>query len=82
MEKVAEPRGRRGQDQALNTHGCRPSPAWVEHTCREAGFDVVRDISSPLGNWSIGVFDWAAADDGTFERNGLNHRRMWICEKA
>lgn len=82
IERVAEPRGRRGQDQALNAFGCRPSPSWVEQACRRAGFDDVRDISSPIGNWSIGVFDWESRDDGTSGRDGVNFRKMWICQRS
>ncbi len=82
IEMVAEAGGRRGQDQALNVYGCRPSPAWVEQTCRDAGFDSVRDISTPMANWSIGVFDWDPRDDGTYRREGLNFRKMWVCEKS
>lgn len=82
LQMVRESRGRRGQDQALDSKACRPSPAWVEETCRTAGFDSVRDISTPLANWSVGIFDWEARDDGSFKRDGLNFRKMWICEKT
>lgn len=82
LEMVNEPRGRRGQDQALDSRACRPSPAWVEQTCRAAGFDSVRDISTALANWGIGVFDWRVRDDGETEYDGKNLRKMWVCEKT
>lgn len=81
VRPVSEARGLRGQDQALRGRGCRPSPAWVEATCRAAGFDDVRDISNPVANWSIGRFDWEVRGDGTWRREGSNHRKMWVCEK-
>ncbi len=79
--RVAEGRGWRGKDQALNRYGCRPSPSWVENTCRSAGFDVVRDISSPIANWMIGRFDWDPKGTGEWKRDGVNLRKMWVAEK-
>jgi SAM-dependent methyltransferase len=78
---VSEPKGWRGADQALEGRACRPSPAWVEEHCRTAGFTTVRDISSPVGNWSIGRFDWDPTGDGEWRRDGINLRKMWVCEK-
>jgi SAM-dependent methyltransferase len=82
IQWVDEPGGWRGKDQALGRKGCRPSPSWVEGVCREAGFASVRDISSSLGNWRIGSFDWTPEDSGDWRRNGVNLRKMWVCEKA
>ncbi len=73
--------GWRGQDQALHRFGCRPSPAWVEETCRKAGFDEIRDISSPVANWEIGLFDWEPRDSGEWRRGKKNLRKMWIMER-
>jgi SAM-dependent methyltransferase len=81
IQWVDEPGGWRGKDQALGGRGCRPSPSWVEGVCREAGFTSVRDISSPLGNWRIGSFDWTPEDTGEWRRNGVNLRKMWVCER-
>jgi SAM-dependent methyltransferase len=78
---VSEPAGWRGTDQALSGQGCRPSPAWVEEMCRASGFDSVRDISSPVANWVIGAFDWEPRDSGEWRRDGVNLRKMWVCEK-
>jgi SAM-dependent methyltransferase len=80
--RVKEAKGWRGKDQAVNELGCRPSPSWVERTCREAGFDVVRDISSPIGNWVIGKFDWEPMGTAEWRRDGVNLRKMWVCEKS
>jgi SAM-dependent methyltransferase len=80
--RVAESRGWRGKDQALHAYGCRPSPRWVEETCSRAGFDIVRDISSPVGNWVIGRFDWEPRGTGEWKRDGVNLRKMWICERS
>lgn len=74
-------RGWRGEDQALHGRGCRPSPAWVERTVREAGFTRVRDVSTAIGNWVIGRFDWDLRDSGEVKRDGMNLRKMWVCEK-
>jgi SAM-dependent methyltransferase len=82
VEWVTEPGGWRGKDQALRGRACRPSPAWVEEVCRGAGFDSVRDISSPVGNWSIGSFSWELRDTGETRRGDANLRKMWVCEKA
>jgi SAM-dependent methyltransferase len=79
---VQEAGGWRGKDQALSGQGCRPSPAWVEEVCHDAGFLSVRDISSPLGNWVVGAFDWEPKDTGEWRRDGINLRKMWVCEKA
>ena len=82
LPMVAEhSKGWRGQDQALNTTGCRPSPAWVEQECERAGFDVARDISSAIGNWEIGHFDWQPRNDGKSRRGRANLRKMWVFEK-
>ncbi len=78
---VSESGGWRGKDQAVSGRGCRPSPSWVEGTCRAAGFDIVRDISSPLGDWSSGTFGWEPRDDGEWRREGVNLRKMWVCER-
>ncbi len=82
VEWVSEARGWRGTDQALRGQGCRPSPAWVEATCREAGFDVVRDISSSLGDWTSGTYGWEPRDNGEWRRDGVNLRKMWVCERS
>jgi SAM-dependent methyltransferase len=79
---IPEAGGWRGTDQALGGKGCRPSPAWVEEMCRYSGFDSVRDISSPVANWVIGAFDWEPRDTGEWKRNGVNLRKMWVCEKS
>jgi SAM-dependent methyltransferase len=77
---VEEAQGRRGTDQALRGRGCRPSPSWVEQTCASAGFATIRDISSALGNWEIGSFNWTPTGDGESRRDGVNFRKMWVCE--
>ncbi len=81
VDWITESGGWRGKDQAVSGRGCRPSPSWVEGTCREAGFDVVRDVSSPLGDWSSGTFSWEPRDSGEWRRNGVNLRKMWVCER-
>jgi len=78
---VDESGGWLGQDQAVSRRGCRPSPSWVEQTCRDAGFTTVRDISSPLANWRIGSFDWEPHFTGAWTRKGVNLRKMWVCER-
>jgi SAM-dependent methyltransferase len=78
---LKEPQGWRGTDQALLGQACRPSPSWVEGICREAGFTSVRDISTSLGNWKIGSFDWTPKDNGEWKRDGVNLRKMWVCER-
>ena len=82
LNPVPEPKGWLGPDQALRGEGCRPSPSWVEARARESGFTRVTDISSPIGNWSIGSFDWEPRNSGESRRDGVNLRKMWICEKA
>jgi SAM-dependent methyltransferase len=82
VDWVTESGGWRGKDQAVSGRGCRPSPSWVEGTCRAAGFDVVRDISSPLGDWSSGTFGWEPQDSGEWRRSGVNLRKMWVCERS
>lgn len=82
LYQVRERRGWGSEDQALLGHGSRPSPAWVEKICREAGFESMRDISSPLANWSTTCFDWEPRNDGRWHRDGSNLRRMWVLEKA
>jgi SAM-dependent methyltransferase len=79
---VSEARGWRGTDQALSGQGCRPSPAWVEEVCRDAGFTSVRDVSSPLANWEVGTFDWAPRNTGEWRRDDINLRKMWVCETS
>jgi SAM-dependent methyltransferase len=79
---VSESGGWLGQDQAIGRRGCRPSSSWVEQTCTEAGFADVRDISSPLANWAIGRFDWEPHFTGEWSRNGVNLRKMWVCERG
>jgi SAM-dependent methyltransferase len=78
---VEEAQGWRGTDQALRGKGCRPSPAWVEQACADAGFTAARDISNPLGNWEIGSFDWTPMGTGESRRDGVNFRKMWVCER-
>jgi SAM-dependent methyltransferase len=73
--------GWRGQDQALSSLGCRPSPAWIETTCRAAGFSKIRDVSSAIGNWELGRFDWERRGTNESRRDGVNLRKMWVCEK-
>lgn len=80
VKEIAD--GWRGQDQALNSIGCRPSVSWVEATCREAGFDAIRDISTPIADWEIGTFDWSPTGDGATRRGAKNFRRMWVMEKT
>jgi SAM-dependent methyltransferase len=82
VKYVPEAGGWRGQDQALEGLGCRPSPAWVEDTCRDAGFTTVRDISSPVGNWVVGSYDWEPTNSGSWKRGDVNLRKMWVCEKG
>jgi SAM-dependent methyltransferase len=81
VDWVSESGGWRGKDQAVGGRGCRPSPSWVEGACRAAGFDVVRDISAPLGDWSSGTFSWEPRDTGEWRRDGVNLRKMWVCER-
>lgn len=80
--KVAEPKGVRGQDQALNVYGCRPSPSWVEAECRAAGFGNVRDISTSLANWPTGSYDWEPRNDRSWRRDGVNLRKMWVADQS
>lgn len=82
IERVVEAKGWCGQDQAVNMFGCRPSPLWVEEKCRAAGFTEVRDISSVIGNWETGKFDWEPRGTGEWKRNGVNLRKMWVCQKT
>ena len=80
VQWVDEPGGWRGKDQALRGRACRPSPSVVEETCRKAGFSV-RDISTSVANWRIGSFDWEPKDTGEHRRDGVNLRKMWVCER-
>jgi SAM-dependent methyltransferase len=82
VDWVNEAGGWRGQDQAVSGRGCRPSPAWVERVCRDAGFGAVRDISNPMGDWSSGTFGWEPRDTGEWRRDGVNLRKMWVCERT
>jgi SAM-dependent methyltransferase len=82
VDWVTEAGGWRGKDQAVGGRGCRPSPSWVEDTCRQAGFDTVRDISNPLGDWSSGTFGWEPHGHGEWRRDGVNLRKMWVCERS
>lgn len=83
LSKVPEiAHGWRGQDQALHAVGCRPSVAWVETTCRRAGFDRIRDISNPLGDWQIGTYDWQPGEQVKLRAGAKNLRRMWVMERA
>jgi SAM-dependent methyltransferase len=82
LRPVTEPSGWRGKDQALHHLGCRPSPLWVEECCRTAGFDLIRDISSSVANWKTGSYDWTPRGTGEWRRNGVNLRKMWVCEKT
>lgn len=82
LHTVRERTGWFGRDQASNGLGSRPSRAWVEQVCREAGFDSVLDISSPIANWSTGVFDWVACNDNEWRRGAANLRSMWVCTKS
>lgn len=81
IHPVAEAKGWRGKDQALNELGCRPSPIWIEQTARSAGFNSVRDISSPVANWAKSRFDWLPRNSGEYKRDGFSLRKMWIFEK-
>ena len=81
LPTVREGGGWRGQDQAVSRVGTRPSPCWVEEQCRSVGFESIRDISNSLGNWSIGRFDWEARGAGEWRREGVNLRKMWVCEQ-
>lgn len=82
IQWIDEPGGWRGTDQALRTRACRPSPSWVENVCRQAGFTSIRDVSSSVGNWRIGCFDWEPRNTGEDRREGVNLRKMWVCEKS
>jgi SAM-dependent methyltransferase len=82
LNPVPEPRGWFGPDQALRGVGCRPSPSWVETTARESGFTRVTDISTPIANYSTGTFDWKPRNSGESRLNGVNLRKMWVCEKT
>lgn len=82
LQKVRESGGWRGQDQSLSRVGTRPSPSWVEKSCRTAGFADVRDISTSLANWSIGSFDWEVRGTGEWRREGVNLRKMWVCQRG
>ncbi|HEX3926018.1 MAG TPA: methyltransferase domain-containing protein [Streptosporangiaceae bacterium] len=82
VDWVTEAGGWRGQDQAVSGRGCRPSPSWVERVCHEAGFDAVRDISNPMGDWSSGTFGWEPRNSGEWRRDGVNLRKMWVCERS
>jgi cyclopropane fatty-acyl-phospholipid synthase-like methyltransferase len=81
LNSVEEAGGWRGKDQALDKKGCRPSPAWIEETARKAGFTLIRDISSSVGNWDNGKFDWEPKNNGEWKRNGYTLRKMWVFEK-
>jgi SAM-dependent methyltransferase len=82
LNPVPESTGWLGPDQALSGVGCRPSPSWVETHARASGFTRVTDISSPIANWDVGAFDWEPRDSGETRREGVNLRKMWVCEKA
>jgi hypothetical protein len=81
LDIVREAGGWRGKDQALDEEGCRPSPSWVEETARKAGFTSVRDISTSVGNWDNGKFDWEHKNNGDWKRDGYTMRKMWLFEK-
>jgi SAM-dependent methyltransferase len=72
-----------GPDQAWSGRGCRPSPAWLDLTLRELGFEV-QDISTGGANWGgsvPSVFDWAPLDDHLWQRDGASLRKMLICTR-
>jgi SAM-dependent methyltransferase len=79
---IGESRGPLSGDQALAGTGCRPSPAWVEATCRSAGYGSVRDLSHAIGNWRTGRFDWLPRGDGAWRRDGVNLRKLWLAERG
>ena len=76
---IDERTGWMGQDQAANRRGCRPSPSWVETTCRDAGYAQVNDVSTAIANWRFGIFDWDIQGTGQWARGAANLRKMWIC---
>lgn len=82
LHTVRERRGWLGRDQALSGVGSRPSRAWIERTCRNAGFDKVRDISNRIADWSTGVFDWEPFNNNAWRRGAANLRGMWVCTKS
>jgi SAM-dependent methyltransferase len=82
LNPLPERTGWFGPDQALSGTGCRPSPSWVEATLRDSGFTRIRDISTSIANWVVGSFDWEPRNSGESRRDGVNLRKMWICEKA
>ncbi len=82
LNPVRERTGWMGADQAVSGTGCRPTPAWVEQTCRAAGFDDVRDISTSLANWSTAKYDWVVSGTNESRLDGANLRKMWVCTKT
>jgi len=72
-----------GPDQAWSGRGCRPSPAWLNQTLVDLGFDV-EDISSGTANWGgqvPSIFDWTPCNDGQWQRDGALLRKMLICTR-
>ena len=82
IEYITEKTGWFGQDQALNTVGCRPSPSWIEQKCKEGGFSNIRDVSNQIANWQKAIFDWEAKNSKKWKMNGVNYRKMWVIEKT
>lgn len=66
-----------GHDQALNTIGIRPSPAYVEKILTKNGFNF-KLIMDPILNSSFHNYDWEIKNTKSW-RHGL--RRFWICWK-
>jgi SAM-dependent methyltransferase len=72
-----------GPDDAWSGIGCRPSPAWLNQSLANLGFQV-QDISDSEANWAgraPSVFDWEPLNDGQWQRDGALLRKMLICRK-
>ncbi len=63
-----------GFDQAFNTKGCRPAPAYVERLLRQNGF-MYTLITDEILNASIHTYSWPHIDSKSCH---VGLRRFWV----
>ena len=68
---------KRGEDQAYNGYGIKPSPFYVEKILKQNGFDFLL-IKDSIINSHFHTYDWEITNTKKW-RPGL--RRFWICWK-
>ena len=66
-------------EEAINSRGARPAPAYVERLATENGFAIDRHFSSDLNSGAF-IYDW---DHGSEQRFGeWDRRRFWRFSRA